>query len=619
MTRLFTLAAFLSGTAMIVWMTTAVVADNTMTLVVMLLIALAFLIGAIELMIYQRDNQRLDRALNSDASPRDLDSLPNDDFEHWINTLPGSLSESVRQRITGESIGLPAPVLTPYLVGLLVMLGLLGTFVGMVATLSGAVQALEGGTELSAIRAGLAAPIAGLGMAFGTSVAGVTASAVLGFMSVLTRKERIGLTRALDRQRGNRFKNQSLSHRREQAYEALQTQAASMPATANQLQALTLQLGDLASQISDMTAKMGQQLLDNQNQQRDALHNDFAALKHTVAESVNGHLAGIAEETATKIAPSVFELLMTLQTSFSEQHQAFMGAQAVASDTLQCSFQQRMEQLLAALAEHRAEVVAQDDQRNASLITTLSAHREQLMAREASHHEQFLSVMAAHQAAMTDLERTRSDKATAQLQELQAAMVSQVSSLSDSVIEPIGQLLESAAEAPKASAALVESLREATQQSLERDKALLVERESLVQVVGLLIEEIRASHKEQANKLAALLDINEVSLNDLSSKVADTLDNCQRELISTSGEFSNLSESFSAAVVGFNDANQQLITALANASETLVQSGARSDEQMAYYVAQAREVIDHNLMSQQTILDRLEEVVGALGSGSGIK
>ena len=56
-------------------------------------------------------------------------------------------------------LALPAPVLTPYLVGLLVMLGLLGTFVGMVETLQGAVIALEGTTELQAIRAGLAAPI----------------------------------------------------------------------------------------------------------------------------------------------------------------------------------------------------------------------------------------------------------------------------------------------------------------------------------------------------------------------------------------------------------------------------------------------------------------------------
>ena len=61
------------------------------------------------------------------------------DLEDWLNHVPDSLRNSVAQRIQGERVGLPAPVFSPYLVGLLVMLGLLGTFVGMVDTLHGAV------------------------------------------------------------------------------------------------------------------------------------------------------------------------------------------------------------------------------------------------------------------------------------------------------------------------------------------------------------------------------------------------------------------------------------------------------------------------------------------------
>jgi hypothetical protein len=33
---------------------------------------------------------------------------------------------------------------------------------------------------------------------------------------------------------------------------------------------------------------------------------------------------------------------------------------------------------------------------------------------------------------------------------------------------------------------------------------------------------------------------------------------------------------------------------------------------MGYYVDQAREIIDHNLITQQTILERLESVTAAL-------
>ncbi|MCK6410727.1 MAG: helix-hairpin-helix domain-containing protein, partial [Thauera sp.] len=68
-----------------------------------------------------------------------------------------SLHNPVRLRIEGERSGLPGPAVTPYLVGLLVLLGMLGTFLGMVVTLNGAVLALESTTDLHTIRAALAA------------------------------------------------------------------------------------------------------------------------------------------------------------------------------------------------------------------------------------------------------------------------------------------------------------------------------------------------------------------------------------------------------------------------------------------------------------------------------
>ena len=90
------------------------------------------------------------------------------------------------------------PQASPYLVGLLVMLGLLGTFVGMVETLMGTVTALQSSHDLSAMRDDLAAPIMGLGFAFGTSVAGVSASACLGLIATLSRRERASVARKIE-------------------------------------------------------------------------------------------------------------------------------------------------------------------------------------------------------------------------------------------------------------------------------------------------------------------------------------------------------------------------------------------------------------------------------------
>ncbi|KAG1246613.1 hypothetical protein G6F65_020591 [Rhizopus arrhizus] len=80
----------------------------------------------------------------------------------WLDPLHPSLRNAARLRVEGERVGLPGPALTPYLVGLLVLLGMRGTFLGMVVTLRGTVMALESATDLGAIRAALAAPGKGL-------------------------------------------------------------------------------------------------------------------------------------------------------------------------------------------------------------------------------------------------------------------------------------------------------------------------------------------------------------------------------------------------------------------------------------------------------------------------
>jgi hypothetical protein len=103
-------------------------------------------------------------------------------------------------------------------VGLLVMLGMLGTFLGMVVTLNGAVFALEDTTDLPAIRSALAAPVKGLGLAFGTSVAGVAASAMLGLLSALSRRERMLTAQLLDTRIATVFRGFSLTQQRQETF-----------------------------------------------------------------------------------------------------------------------------------------------------------------------------------------------------------------------------------------------------------------------------------------------------------------------------------------------------------------------------------------------------------------
>jgi MotA/TolQ/ExbB proton channel family len=79
-----------------------------------------------------------------------------------------------------------------YLIGLLVFLGLLGTFwglLGTIASINNVIQALDPGTGdtadvLSALKEGLSAPLTGMGTAFSSSLFGLSSSLVLGFLDL---------------------------------------------------------------------------------------------------------------------------------------------------------------------------------------------------------------------------------------------------------------------------------------------------------------------------------------------------------------------------------------------------------------------------------------------------
>ncbi|BAF86495.1 hypothetical protein [Azorhizobium] len=78
-----------------------------------------------------------------------------------------------------------------YLTGLLVFLGLLGTFWGLLETVSsigGVIGSLQGGGDsasmLEEMKSGLSAPLAGMGISFSSSLFGLAGSLVLGFLDL---------------------------------------------------------------------------------------------------------------------------------------------------------------------------------------------------------------------------------------------------------------------------------------------------------------------------------------------------------------------------------------------------------------------------------------------------
>jgi hypothetical protein len=93
-----------------------------------------------------------------------------------------------------ESIGTrldEARDLLRYMTGLLIFLGLLGTFWGLLETVSSIGQVIgsldvgpDSGSILEALKSGLAAPLAGMGISFSSSLFGLAGSLVLGFLDL---------------------------------------------------------------------------------------------------------------------------------------------------------------------------------------------------------------------------------------------------------------------------------------------------------------------------------------------------------------------------------------------------------------------------------------------------
>ena len=373
--------AFAVGLGVVGWIGYGYLGSNLLALTITVLIAAFYLAGAMELRRFRGATAGLRTALAD--LPEQLPSLG-----EWIASLPQSLQGAVRLRVEGERAALPGPALTPYLVGLLVLLGMLGTFLGMVVTLNGAVMALESTTDLATIRAALAAPIKGLGLAFGTSIAGVAASAMLGLVSVLVRRDRLQVAQLLDARIATRLRVFSRAHQREQTLENLQLQARAMPELVDRMQAMMAQMQQHEQQLGD-------RLLSGQErfyQHAQTAYADLAAsvdrsLSHSLQESarvagstmqplVEATMAGISRESASyqqKISELVQQQLEAMASRFDTTVGAAAGAwgetlqqhdgrsEALARSLQQAlagfndSFEHRATALLAAVDERQAQ------------------------------------------------------------------------------------------------------------------------------------------------------------------------------------------------------------------------------------------------------------------------
>jgi hypothetical protein len=630
MTKLSFTAAFAAGLAIVGWIAAGFVGASWMPLVVTFAIAGTYLLGAFELRQFRVATEGLQGALRRLAQPPAR-------LADWLASVPPSLRDAVRLRVTGERGALPGPALTPYLVGLLVMLGMLGTFLGMVVTFKGAVFALEGSTDLSAIRGALAAPIRGLGLSFGTSVAGVATSAMLGLMAAIARRERLQVARELDERIATVLQPFSLVHQRQETFTALQAQARTLPQVADALAALM-------DRIERRSEQLDAQLLERQVQfQREATQ-AYTTLAERVGASLRESLAASAQAAGDTIRPVVEKAMTQVVQEAHRTQERLAGVAQQQVDALSQQFGATLKTTTEALARSQDAQARGEQQRLAawtqqlqalgaevqdqwrgtqSQVAALLAQSRDLVRgrgeaeeRWAAQHRERLDQVAAtwrsELASLRDAEAQRGEAAVARLGELQSAVAQHLAQLGAALEAPLTRLLQTASEVPQAAAGVIQDLRGEMSRLAERDNLALQERTELLAQLRTLLQSVQEAADGQRAATASLVDSASETMEQAGSRFAEVLEShasrageAAVHVGASAAEVANLAAAFQQAVQQFQAGNDKLVDSLQRIDASLQQSTARSDEQLAYYVGQAREVIDLSIASQQGVIDQL--------------
>lgn len=679
---------FVAGLAAPLWIGAGYLGHHAVGAAVAALIAACFLIGGVELLGFARATRQLANVLRT---PINADS----DLGSWLQGLPGELRAAVRLRVEGERTALPGPALTPYLVGLLVLLGMLGTLLGMMATLRGTGLALESATDLQAIRGSLASPVEGLAVAFGTSIAGVAASAMLGLLSAVLRRERSQAVQALDARIAGDLHGHTRRWQRAESLRLLQLQSDTLPPLVDRLQAVL-------DGMQSAQQRQGEQMLA----QQEAFQTRSERTQQQLIEALQVSLQRGAQDSAAAVAgtlqPLVQRTLEGLASEGARQHagiqsavqqqlealaQGFAGASAAVSQSWRDAVKQQAD-ANAVLIEHLQQALAQTAKQQGqaqqqvlqTVGTQLQAQAEHngLAWQQAAEHQRecaeaaatanaqaWASALQAQQAQAEALlarlqqqaqqqqgERGRDD--AARLQQWSAAFAAlaeqasaqwlrsgeqqaqqhqqvcnalaktgeqlhaQARTHADATIASISRLIDAAAEAPRAAAEVIGELRERLSESLVRDTAMLEERAQLLGTLQSLTEAVTHASTEQRGAVDALIDSAGSALDRASSRFAEQvehgtgrMDGLAAQLLEGAQALGTVSTGMQEAVQAFGSTSGTLGEKLQQVGAALDASMARSDEQLAYYVAQAREVVDLTLLSQKQLLAELQQLGAA--------
>jgi hypothetical protein len=275
-----------------------------------------------------------------------------------------------------------------------------------------------------------------------------------------------------------------------------------------------------------------------------------------------------------------------------------------------------------------AAAAATFERHSASLLATVQQAHAELQSSSAARDRQRVEAMASALEAMAESLRQQWQQAGAQSLEQQQRVVEmmertarditgQAETQARATIAEIARLVQAASEAPRAAAEVISELRQKLADSMARDNTMLDERARILETLGTLLDGVNRAAGEQRGAIDALVTSSAEVLervgarfNDQVQAEAGKLVDVAAQVTGSAVEVASLGEAFGYAVQVFSESNDKLGAHLERIDGALNAQMARSDEQLAYYVAQAREVIDLSILSQKQIIEELQRLAG---------
>ncbi|WP_164280549.1 DUF802 domain-containing protein [Stenotrophomonas indicatrix] len=369
----FHVLVFLAGLLAVCWIGVGYVSVHPLGAAVAAIIAACYIAGGVELYRYRQASNGLRAAL------ADL-SLAKESLAPWLERVPLGMRNAVRLRVEGERTALPSPVLTPYLVGLLVLLGMLGTLLGMMDTLRGTGLALQSATDMAAIRGSLASPVQGLAVAFGTSIAGVASSAMLGLLSALLRRDRLQVVQQLDRATAADLHPYSQAWQRAESLRLLQSQSAVLPTLIDRLQAMT-------STFEQHSAAANERLLAGQAE----FLTQSQVLQERLATSLQQSLREGAEASAAAIGGALQPMAETTLAGLASHGQALHSRVEQAVQQQLNGLAEGFERSRVATEASWAKVVSEQTGAQQALVAELRQHLQSFSESQSTQGEALVS------------------------------------------------------------------------------------------------------------------------------------------------------------------------------------------------------------------------------------